>query len=266
MRTLFLAWQDPKSRQGYPVGRLDSSNQLYSFRYTKGAEQAATAAGFQPLASFPELRTVYVSEQLFPLFTNRVLRQSRPEYGDYLKWLSVPASERDPVVILSRSGGQRVTDTLEVFPCPEETEAGEYHVHFLAHGLRHMPDSSADRALALKTGEQLLAMRDIQNPQDPDAIALRTAETFERDMYLIGYCPRYLRADLIRLLDSGRSPTITVERVNYPPAPLQFRVLCKAVMTWSEGFTPFSTPEYEPIVTPSASAGTISLPLRLKSA
>ncbi|HEY1755207.1 MAG TPA: hypothetical protein VGG72_07395, partial [Bryobacteraceae bacterium] len=116
MRTLFLAWQDPKSRQGYPVGRLDSSNQLYSFRYTKGAEQAATAAGFQPLASFPELRTVYVSEQLFPLFTNRVLRQSRPEYGDYLKWLSVPASERDPVVILSRSGGQRVTDTLEVFP------------------------------------------------------------------------------------------------------------------------------------------------------
>jgi len=121
MRTLFLAWQDPKSRRWYPVGRLASSNQLYSFQYTKGAEQAA-AAGFQPLASFPELRTIYVSEHLFPLFTNRILPHSRPEYGDYLKWLSVPPSERDPVVILSRSGGQRVTDTLEVFPCPEETE------------------------------------------------------------------------------------------------------------------------------------------------
>jgi hypothetical protein len=153
-----------------------------------------------------------------------------------------------------------VTDTLEVFPYPEETEDGEYEVHFLAHGLRHMPDSSADRALALKRGEQLLAMRDIQNPQDRDAIALRTAETFERDMYLIGYCPRYLRAALIRLLDSGCAPTITVERVNYPPAPLQLRVLCKAVMTWSEGFKPFCTPEYELIVSPNGSAPTLSLP------
>jgi hypothetical protein len=266
MRTLFLAWQDPNSRRWFPVGRLESYDQLYLFTYTKGAEQAAAEAGFQPLASFPELHTSYISEQLFPLFSNRVLPRSRPEYRDYLEWLSVPETERDPVVILARSGGQRVTDTLEVFPCPEETEGGEYQVHFLAHGLRHMPEPSADRALTLKQGEKLLAMRDIQNPSDPDAIALRTAETFDRDMYLIGYCPRYLRADFIRLLDTGTSPTITVERVNYPPAPLQFRVLCKVVMAWSLGFKPFSTPEYDPIVPADGTPPRISLPPRLNRA
>jgi hypothetical protein len=262
MRTLFLAWQDPNSRRWFPVGRLESSDQLYSFRYTKGAEQAIKVAGFQPLASFPELHTVYVSETLFPLFANRILPQSRPEYRDYLEWLSVPESEHDPAVILARSGGQRVTDTLEVFPCPEETGTGEYQVHFLVHGLRHMPEASADRALSLKPGEKLLVMRDIQNPHDPDAIALRTAETFDRDMHLIGYCPRYLRADIIRLLDSGSSPTITVERVNCPPAPLQFRVLCKTIMTWSYGLKPFSAPEYESIVPSDERLPRISLPPR----
>jgi hypothetical protein len=82
---------------------------LYTFAYTKGAEEARQQARFQPLESFPDLLTVYVSEQLFPLFSNRLLPQSRPEYQEFLEWLSVPSSERDPVVILARSGGRKVT-------------------------------------------------------------------------------------------------------------------------------------------------------------
>ena len=42
MRTLFLAWQDPVARRWFPVGRLEYSDGLYSFVYTKGAEQART--------------------------------------------------------------------------------------------------------------------------------------------------------------------------------------------------------------------------------
>jgi hypothetical protein len=252
MKTLFLAWQDPLSRRWFPVGRLDYSDGRYSFGYTMGAEQGQIEAGFQSLPSFPELYTRYVSEHLFPLFSNRLLPRSRPEYREYLQWLSLPESESDPVAVLARSGGSRVTDTLEIFPCPEKDEKGEYHVHFLVHGLRHMPSTSTDRALQLKSGEQLLAMRDFQNPKDPDAIALRTAESVERDMYLIGYCPRYLRADFLALLRSNAGLKITVERVNPPPAPVQLRVLCKSVMHWPEGFRPFSTDEYQPLVPASA--------------
>src|SRR2546427_12394492 len=126
VKTLFLAWQDPVIRRWYPIGRLSSSNGLYTFAYTKGAEQAQGEAGFRALVSFPELLTVYVSEQLFPLFTNRLLPTNRPEYNDYLRWLSVPASEHDPVAILARSGGRRVTDTLGGFPRPERNARGQY--------------------------------------------------------------------------------------------------------------------------------------------
>src|SRR5690348_6317788 len=111
MRTLFLAWQDPERRRWYPIGRLTSADGLYTFVYTRGAEEARRSAGFQPLASFPELLQAYVSEQLFPLFTNRALPQARPEYQEYLEWLAVPANEHDPVAILARSGGRKVTDS-----------------------------------------------------------------------------------------------------------------------------------------------------------
>jgi hypothetical protein len=261
MRTLFLAWQDPQSRRWYPVGRLESLDGLYSFTYTKGAEQARREAGFEPLTSFPELYTIYESEQLFPLFSNRLLPRSRPEYRDYFQWLSIPENERDPIAILARSGGKKVTDTLEVFPGPQRNDRGEYEIRFLVHGITHLPEESVRRAANLKHGDELLAMHDFQNPSDPDAVALRTAETFDRDMYLVGYCPRYLRADILWLLRQKRNLRITVERVNLPPAPVQFRVLCNAFMDAPADFSPFNESEYDALVS-RPNATEISLPPR----
>ena len=252
MATLFLAWQDPTRRSWYPIGRLTSApGDLYTFAYTNGAEEARKLAGFQPLASFPELKTAYVSERLFPLFSNRLLPHARPEYKEYLQWLSVPASEEDPVAILARSGGRKVTDSLEVFPCPECPINGEYRINFLLHGLNHTPETSVERASRLSHGEPLLVMRDLQNPRDPDALALRTAE--ERDIYLVGYVPRYLRGDFLKLIQLDATPRIVAERVNPSPAPVQFRVLCRAVAPWPEGFKPFSGPEYD-LLSPEAGA------------
>lgn len=248
MRTLFLAWQDPDRRRWYPIGRLTAAPSLYTFAYTKGAEEARTEAGFQPLASFPDLSTTYVSEHLFPLFTNRVLTQARPDYQEYLDWLSVPPNEHDPVAILARSGGKKVTDALEVFPQPERDDNGQYHTHFVLHGLSQMPTSAVERAARLTSGEQLLVMRDMQNPYDPNALALRTAETYERDMHILGYIPQYLRGDVRRVTEMGYSANVTVARVNLPPAPAQYRVMCSLVMDWPTGFEPLSEPEYQPLV------------------
>lgn len=253
IRTLFLAWQDPVHRRWYPVGKLTSNAGTYTFEYIGGALEAAQHSGFEPLPGFPKLETAYESNQLFPLFANRVLSPSRPEYKDVLEWLSMPRSEDDPVAILARSGGQRRTDSLEVFPCPEMTQTGEYQVHFLVHGLSHMPPDAAQRAELLKPGEPLLLMRDIQNPQDSLALALRTAERFKGDMYLVGYCPRYIRGDIADLLEnvSCERVEVTVERVNLPPVPIQFRVLCRLKLRWPPGFRPFSTPEYLPVTSSS---------------
>lgn len=246
-RTLFVAWQDPSRRKWYPVGKLTSSGNQFSFMYTKGALEARASAGFQTLPSFPELSRIYLSHELFPLFTNRSLRESRPEYKQYLEWLLLPECDADPLAMLARSGGQRVTDTLEVFPAPVKLDSGAYELHFLVHGLSHMPEESASRVDKLIPGERLLVMRDVQNPVDNQALALRTSERFERDMFLVGYCPRYIRGDIVEMQRSGSTPIVTVERVNPPPAPTQFRLLCRLVMSWPEGFIPFSSDEYTPL-------------------
>lgn len=185
LRTLFLSWQDHTSRRWYPVGRLNSGDGKYTFAYIGGAQEARDEALFRPLPAFPDLYTAYESDQLFPLFSNRVLPRSRPEYRDVLEWLSVPQSDNDPVAILSRSGGQRGTDSFEVSPCPERNEDGQYQFHFLVHGLSHMAADAVERAERLVPGETLLVMKDIQLARC-EALALRTSERFQGDMYLVG--------------------------------------------------------------------------------
>ncbi len=177
--------------------------------------------------------------------------------------IHVPKDEHDPVGILARSGGRRVTDTLEVVPGPERDDEGRYLVRFLLHGLSHMSPAAIQRVGILKAGDPLLLMRDFQNPRDSQAVAVRTAETFPGDVYLVGYCPRYLKRDFAKAsaveVDALR---VSVVRVNPPPAPVQLRVLCEAVMTWPDGFQPFSGPEFEPIAShESVSTARFSLSL-----
>ena len=68
--------------------------------------------------SFPDFETEYRSVALFPLFANRVMPHSRPDYPDYVKWLQLESRQKDPMAFLANSGGQRATDTLEVISTP----------------------------------------------------------------------------------------------------------------------------------------------------
>lgn len=87
--------------------------------------------------SVPDIRRVYHSATLFPTFTNRLRPSSRSDYPDLLRWLDVPEADASPLVILARSGGQRVTDSLEVFTSPESVVDGVYEIRFFLHGLSH---------------------------------------------------------------------------------------------------------------------------------
>jgi len=244
LNTLFLAWQAPEKRCWIPVGRLTFDGDNYRFLYLRGAEKAKEKCNFQPLESFPELNKVYESEILFPLFSNRVLAKSRPDYPDYIKWLNVPKDKDDPMALLARSGGRRATDNLEIFPCPELGEHGEYHVHFFTHGLRYLPKSSLQRIERLQPNDDLLLILDCQNPYDSNAILLRSI-----DCFLVGYCPRYLLEDVFTIIkECGDLPMVKAERVNLAPAPLQYRLLCNMTACWPDDFRPFETPQYQPIV------------------
>jgi hypothetical protein len=241
LKTLFLAWQDPDSRAWFPVGQLTHDHGLYRFSYLQGALEANRTSGFQPIFSFPEWNHSYLSKDLFPLFANRLLRPSRPEYKDFIQWLNIPEHQDDPIALLSRSGGKRKTDNFEVFPCPEPDGDGNFHIHFFTHGLRHFPEAEQQYIQTLEPDTPLWLMHDLQNSFDSRALVLRT-----ENKHQVGYCPRYLAQDFLKLVSSfPEQVKVTVERVNPPPTPLQFRLLCSLTAPWLEGFEPFSSPSYQ---------------------
>lgn len=241
MNAVFLAWQDPLERRWLPVGKLTFGGDVYEFVYTKGAEQSPN---FVPFGRMTDLRVAYESRELFPLFSNRLLSQSRPEYQQVLKWLNLEGRAHDPLALLALTGGHRETDSLEVFPCPKPDDQGQYHIHFFAHGIRHLPQEAVKRLDSLQSGERLFLMLDFQNPYDPFALALRTDDPAA----LAGYCPRYLTEDVQTLLQECGADfaSVAVERVNLE-APLQLRLLCSMTTCWPADFRPCSGELYQPL-------------------
>ena len=116
VKQLYLAWQNPKNRSWHPVGVLTiDENGTNRFVYTKGAQSSENFAFFGRMT---DPFSVYESKELFPLFKNRLLAESRPEYKKYLKWLDIGEDEDNPFNMLAMTEGIKATDTLEVFKCP----------------------------------------------------------------------------------------------------------------------------------------------------
>lgn len=239
MKALFVAYQDTVSRTWTPVARLTHDGRLYHFSYTRGAKNLPN---FSPFGRMDKLDAEYVSEQIFPLFANRLLPKSRPEYSDYLNWLGLLDVEHDVLEELARTGGLRVTDSLELILCPEPTSSNLYEAYFFSRGLRHLPEESQNRSTTLTEGEKLFLMKDIQNDHDGLALLLRTDDP----VTVVGYVPRYHCEEFSQLIDLLGSdvPRVTVEKVNID-APIQYRVLCKFSAPWPMQFQPCKAKEYE---------------------
>jgi hypothetical protein len=243
-KKLFIAWQDPVDRSWRPVGILSlRRDRMFRFVYTRGARASGS---FVPFPGMEDLEQVYESEGLLPFFSNRLLSDSRPEYGRLLKWLNIQDAEPYSLLfnILAMTGGIRATDTFEVFECPVKNARGLYEAGFFIHGLRHVAKPAVERVNSLGRGQRLFLMLDEQNRDDAKAVALRADNPVE----LVGYCPWFLSRDLRQLLGHNRpmDVVVTVEQVN-AEAPLNLRLLCKLVAPWLEGFQPCSDEDYAPL-------------------
>ena len=239
MKALFIAWQDATSRRWAPVGRLTRENGVYRFVYTRGAKEISN---FRPFGRMQDLHKVYQSEELFPLFANRVLAKNRPEYQDYMKWLGLSEAQYDELEELARTGGLRATDSLEIFPCPEPTKGKNYEVYFFCRGLRHQHEENRERARQLKKGVQLFLMQDLQNPHDDMALLMRTSDPIT----LVGYAPRYYSAEFTQLIkfNGPEKVKVTVAQVN-SDAPEQYRILCKLASPWPLNFSPCTNEQFK---------------------
>jgi hypothetical protein len=242
MSTLFVAWQAPDpTRAWFPIGRLDASpdRREYLFRYTQGALRANERAGFEPLISFPSFDRRYEAGKLFPLFKNRVLEPNRKDFAEYLEWLDIDPANADPIEILSLTGGERQTDSLEVFPKVAKQADGTIGCRFFLHGLRHVPAAARARADQLRVGERLQVAIEVNNPATTYAVQLQT-----EDWHLMGWAPRYLVDDLRAALVEHSSISASVRRVNRLGAPFARRVLVELRGGVPAGFEPMTSDEY----------------------
>jgi hypothetical protein len=244
VKSLFLAWQAP-NRAWFPVGRLNADGQrpLYVFQYTKGALQAQQEVGFKPLLAFPNFDQRYESPELFPLFKNRVLDPHRKDFFDYLRSLDLDPEHPDPLEILAISGGERQTDSLEVFPKIEKKADNSFSCRFFLHGLSHVSEEAQQRALSLQPGDPLGVSLEINNPKTVVAIQL----TSTQDYHFLGWAPRYLVSDLLRAIAQNPKVRAHVVRVNELGIPLSRRVLIELAGDLPAGFEPMSGAEFQTI-------------------
>ena len=243
MSTLFVAWQSPNpTRSWFPIGRLDVSpdRKDYVFRYTHGAQRAHERAGFEPLIAFPDFQQRYEAEELFPLFKNRILDSNRKDFQEYLQWLDLDPVNADPIEILGLTGGERQTDSLEVFPKVQKLSDGTIQCRFFLHGLRHVSVAARARAETLHEGEALQVAIEVNNPATTYAVQLQTT-----DGHLIGWAPRYLVDDLREALLEHSTITAAVRRINQLDAPFARRVLVELCGGVPTAFEPMTSDEYQ---------------------
>lgn len=249
MKTLFLAWQDQtKTRAWYPIGRLDAdpAAQIFRFAYLHGAKTAQEQAGLEPLDSFPDFHQKYEDCELFPLFKNRLMDQSRGDFAEYISRLGLPPGNVDPIDILAISEGTRQTDNLEVFPKIQRQGDGKFLCRFFLHGWRHVSQAAQESLKKLQAGDELRVAIELNNPATQVAIQLQTSN----DYHMIGWTPRYLIQDLVQTIDeSPLGVSARVIQLNPEPAPSKLRVLVELSGHWPAKYEPMSTPEFEPLVT-----------------
>lgn len=241
VKTVFLAWQAP-DRSWFPVGRLTHKldGEKYEFAYTKGALNAEKAAGFKPLLAFPDFNKLYCAPELFPLFANRVLARSRKDFNEYLNTLDLDPNHLDLLDILSVSGGERQTDSFEIFPKMEKDIDGSFTCRFFLHGLRYVNEAGAERARILKEGEALQILVEVNNPKTVTAICLQSS-----DYLPMGWAPRYLVSDLLQAMAQGPDVSAKLVKANSGNVPLNRRYLIEMCGRLPIGFEPMSDESFQ---------------------
>lgn len=241
-RRLFVTWRQPEGLI-VPVGRLTQrvtgDRTHFVFVYLKAAE---TAAGFTGLPGLPDRYRVYESDDLFPVFANRVMSRQRADFGEYVEelgFVDVP----EPFEVLARSEGVRATDRIEVIP-DIERDGQKLSTFFFARGIRHL--EGADLAVAeLHVGDQLALREETDNPVNPRALLLDAD-----DLRPVGWVPDLL-LDVFHELHqlNGEWPTVCVDHVNPARTPAHMRLLCRMHAPLPSGYEPLSGPDFQPLVT-----------------
>lgn len=200
--------QDPVTRAYQLIGVLGRDAECFTFSYSAGA---ASDTSLQRLPGFADPQDIYRSRALFPTFANRVMSPRRDNYAAYLRALGITDDQPDPFEVLSRTWGERATDTLQLLPVPEVDGSGRLASRFLLHGGRYV-DPDGTELSRVRVGDRLSLVPEPSNPVDPSALLVcRSPEGNP-----LGYAPRPLTSFMHALWDIDAPLTLTAEHVNLP--------------------------------------------------
>lgn len=173
-RRFAVAWRNTARPRISPVAVLDYDRQRYRFEYLP---TASNVEDFRPFIGFPRLDQIYEAERLWPFFALRVMDRRRPDFPRYIEWLGLPPDAM-PLDILSRSGGERKGDAVQVIEEPPVDLAGMTESTFLVRGARYATGqySSASAAEALTPGDRLSIVPDLTSLCSPHRHHGRTAD------------------------------------------------------------------------------------------
>jgi HIRAN domain len=167
----------------------------------------------------------------------------RPEYPELLDALDL-GSHAEPFEVLSRSGGTRETDHIEVFPEPErDCATGNATCRFFVRGVQYF-DGAAEVILSLAIGEVLQLVPEPTNEFDREAIVVTAADGFR-----LGYLPRYLTTYVAKALRSCApdSVNLCVVKLGNPSMGFHTRLMVEFTCCWPDLDWPFAEDVFAPL-------------------
>ena len=259
-RRLVVTWQHPGKRLIEPVGLLEYDGQCYRFGYIR---HALSVEGFRPLLGFRDLYAPYASDELFPLFAQRVMDPRRPDYRRYVGRLGLD-EDATPWEQIARSQGSRQGDTIQLLPEPRN-EDGVITGRFLVHGVRHVPGPSRvldGRAMQVDS-EQVEAALAALRPGEPLGIASEPGNevnclalmVMAQRVTPVGWIPNLLLEDMHRLM-VVTDVSVAAEHINGADAPWHLRLLARLTARGAGDFKFFADEKWELLSAPDQYANT----------
>lgn len=213
---MLVTRQDPTSSAHEGVGLLTRADDGFTFRYLPRVRQLSS---FPALIGFPDLAATYRSPRLFPLFAERIMRESRPDFADHLHDIGLTRGAT-PWERLGRTQGERVGDRIRVISEPAVDGEGRSHAVFFVNGLRHVlaVAPATEHVLGrLNEGDPLQLVAEPDNPVDERAVVVSA------DGAPVGWVPRVL-LDHVDAVQASGEWSLVVAAVNGPDSPPPFRL------------------------------------------
>lgn len=235
---LLVTQREPETASYRALGFLTHYADEYAFAYLASA---VSATWFRPLPGLSRIDRPYRAPSLFPLFAERVISAHRPDRQETMAALGLP-QDAAPFEVLSRSGGRRVGDAIELVPVPEAGPDGAVSLVFLAHGIRYLSEEAQQRVGELRQGQRLQLLQEPTN-----AVNARALLVADGDQSPLGYVPDPL-VEFVHEVKNDARHKVTVERANGAEVGYHFRLLVRIKGRIAPGTQPFSGREWSTIV------------------